>query len=58
METMRACAPENGTYEPLPYTEHFVQVDLPASEEDAGFPGEVNARRSGYRMFLREQKSR
>ena len=41
MDTMRAQLPENGTYEILPYTEHFVPVDLPASEQDAGFPEEA-----------------
>ena len=30
--------PVNGTYGVLTYTEHFVSVDLPASEEDVGFP--------------------
>jgi len=39
MDTLRAQLPENGTYEALPYEEHFVEVTLPASEEDAGFPG-------------------
>ncbi len=39
MDTMRAQLPENGTYEVLPYEEHFVEVDLPPSEQDAGFPG-------------------
>ena len=39
MDTMRAQLPVNGTFEPLPYEEHFVEVDLPASEQDAGFPG-------------------
>ena len=34
----RAVLPINGTYEVLTYTEHFVSVDLPASEEDVGFP--------------------
>ena len=41
MDTMRAQLPENGTYDILPYTEHFVSVDLPASEQDAGFPEEA-----------------
>ena len=36
----RSILPENGTYEVLTYTEHFVSVDLPISEEDAGFPEE------------------
>ena len=34
MDTMRAQLPENGTYDILPYTEHFVTVELPASEQD------------------------
>ena len=29
--------PENGSYEAKPYTEHFVEVELPA-EQDAGYP--------------------
>ena len=39
MDTLRAQLPVNGTYEALPYEEHFIEVDLPASEQDAGFPG-------------------
>jgi hypothetical protein len=39
MDTMRAQLPVNGTYEVLPYEEHFVEVELPPSEEDIGFPG-------------------
>ena len=39
MDTSRAQLPVNGTYEALPYTEHFIEVELPASEQDAGFPG-------------------
>ena len=39
MDTLRAQLPVNGTYEALPYTEHFIEVELPASEQDAGFPG-------------------
>ncbi len=39
MDTMRAQLPVNGTYEVLPYEEHFVEVELPPSEEDVGFPG-------------------
>ncbi|MEG3601529.1 MAG: hypothetical protein VX356_04755, partial [Candidatus Thermoplasmatota archaeon] len=39
MDTLRAQLPVNGTYQALPYEEHFVEVDLPASEQDAGFPG-------------------
>jgi len=34
----RSVLPENGSYGVLTYTEHFVPVDLPASEEDAGYP--------------------
>ncbi len=34
----RSVLPVNGTYGVLTYTEHFVSVDLPASEEDVGFP--------------------
>ncbi|MDG1552211.1 MAG: CocE/NonD family hydrolase, partial [Candidatus Poseidonia sp.] len=41
MDTMRAQLPVNGTYEALPYEEHFIEVDLPASEQDAGFPGDA-----------------
>ena len=37
---MRSVLPVNGTYNILTYTEHFVSVELPASEEDAGFPEE------------------
>ena len=39
MDTLRAQLPENGSYEVLPFEEHFVEVELPASEQDAGFPG-------------------
>ncbi|MGB1624339.1 MAG: CocE/NonD family hydrolase, partial [Candidatus Poseidoniaceae archaeon] len=39
MDTLRAQLPVNGTYDVLPYTEHFVEVDLPASEDDLGTPG-------------------
>jgi len=38
MDSLRAQLPENGTYEILPYEEFFVEVDLPASEQDVGFP--------------------
>jgi len=38
MDTMRGQLPENGSYSALPYTEHYVEVDLPASEEDIGTP--------------------
>ena len=41
MDTLRAQLPVNGTYEILPYEEHFVEVDLPASEQDVGFPGDA-----------------
>ena len=40
MDTLRAQLPVNGSYEVLPYTEHFVEVDLPASEDDLGTPGD------------------
>ena len=36
----RSVLPQNGDYEVLAYTEHFVSVDLPASVEDVGFPEE------------------
>jgi len=36
----RSVLPVNGTYGVLTYTEHYVAVDLPASEEDVGFPEE------------------
>ena len=39
MDTLRAQLPVNGSYQALPYEEHFVEVELPASEQDAGFPG-------------------
>ena len=39
MDTLRAQLPVNGSYEALPYSEHFIEVELPASEQDAGFPG-------------------
>ena len=38
MDTMRAQLPVNGTYEALPYTEHFVSVELPLEEQDIGTP--------------------
>ena len=41
MDTLRAQLPVNGTYEPLPYSEHFIEVELPASEQDAGVPGDA-----------------
>jgi predicted acyl esterase len=34
----RSQLPEAGPYEVLPYTEHFVAVDLPLAERDAGYP--------------------
>ena len=34
----RSVLPVNGTYGVRTYTEHYVSVDLPASEDDAGFP--------------------
>lgn len=39
MDTMRAQLPVNGTHDVLPYTEHFIEVDLPLSEQDVGSPG-------------------
>lgn len=39
MDTLRGQLPENGSYDVLPFEEHFVEVELPASEQDAGFPG-------------------
>ncbi|MGB1568254.1 MAG: hypothetical protein ACPHBQ_07220, partial [Candidatus Poseidoniaceae archaeon] len=41
MDTMRAQLPENGTYEIQPYTEHFITVELPSSEQDIGYPDEA-----------------
>mgnify|MGYP001466201449 FL=1 len=35
----RSALPVNGSYSVLDYTEHFVEVELPASEQDAGAPG-------------------
>ncbi len=35
----RSQLPVNGTYNWTGPTEHFVEVDLPASEQDAGYPG-------------------
>ena len=37
-EEGRSVLPVKGTYEVLTYTEHFIEVELPLSEEDAGFP--------------------
>ena len=34
----RSAIPIEGTYDVLTYTEHFIEVVLPASEDDAGFP--------------------
>ncbi|MGB0602696.1 MAG: CocE/NonD family hydrolase [Candidatus Poseidoniaceae archaeon] len=34
----RSMLPINGTYKVLTYTEHFIEVELPLSEQDAGFP--------------------
>ena len=34
----RSALPVNGTLEVQTYTEHFISVDLPASEDDVGFP--------------------
>ena len=36
----RSTLPVNGSYGVLTYTEHYVSVDLPASEEDVGTPEE------------------
>ena len=35
----RSVLPDDGPYSVLAYTEHFVEVELPLSEQDAGFPG-------------------
>jgi hypothetical protein len=40
MDLMRAQLPENGTLEVKPYTEHFIEVELPLEEQDAGTPGD------------------
>ena len=34
----RSTIPINGSYKVLTYTEHYIEVELPLSEEDAGFP--------------------
>ena len=34
----RSAIPVKGEYEVQTYTEHYIEVDLPLSEEDAGFP--------------------
>ena len=42
MDTMRSQLPENGeNYTVRPYQEYFVPVELPASEQDVGFPDEA-----------------
>ena len=41
MNTSRAQLPVKGEMKPLPYEEHFITVDLPASEQDAGYPDEA-----------------
>ena len=38
LTSWRSQLPESGPYDILPMTEHFVEVDLPASEQDAGYP--------------------
>ena len=38
LTSWRSQLPESGPYGILPMTEHFVEVDLPASEQDVGFP--------------------
>ena len=59
MDTLRAQLPVNGTYEALPYTEHFIEVELPASEQDAGFPGPaLMTLHFGYPMFQKKPKYR
>ncbi len=40
LSSWRSQIPEDGPYDILPMTEHFVSVDLPASEQDAGYPEE------------------
>ena len=34
----RSAIPINGSYKVLTYTEHYIEVELPLSEDDAGFP--------------------
>ena len=41
LDSWRSQLPEDGPYEILPMTEHFIPVDLPASEQDAGYPEEA-----------------
>ena len=38
LTSWRSQLPEKGPYSVLEMTEHFVEVDLPASEQDAGYP--------------------
>ena len=38
LSSWRSQLPEKGPYSVLPMTEHFVEVDLPISEQDAGYP--------------------
>lgn len=38
MNQSRSVLPVNGSFKVLSYTEHFVSVELPTSEEDVGFP--------------------
>ena len=38
MEGTRAKLPVNGTFIATEFSEHFIDVELPASEQDAGFP--------------------
>ena len=38
MNQSRSVLPVNGSFDVLSYSEHFVSVELPASEEDIGFP--------------------
>ena len=38
LTSWRSQLPEKGSYNVLPMTEHFVEVDLPVSEQDAGYP--------------------
>ena len=41
LDSWRSQLPEDGPYEILPMTEHFIPVDLPDSEQDAGYPEEA-----------------
>jgi len=38
MNQSRSVLPVNGSFDVLSYSEHFVSVELPTSEEDIGFP--------------------